>query len=67
MNERRIRTVAKTVSWRVLATASTMLVVYVYTRELALMIGVGIIELALKLILFYAHERLWSNTSWGIK
>ena len=65
--EKRIRTIAKTISWRVLATSSTMLIVYIYTREFVLMLGVGVIEVTLKLILFYAHERLWSNSRWGLK
>jgi len=67
VGERRVRTIAKTISWRVIATVSTMLIVYVYTRELALMLGVGVIEITFKLILFYTHERLWSNSRWGLK
>ena len=67
MEEQRIRTIAKTISWRVIATFATMLIVYLYTREMALSIGVGAVEVVSKMALYYAHERLWSKSRWGMK
>ena len=67
MEEQRIRTIAKTISWRVIATFATMLIVYLYTREIVLTIGVGVIEVIAKMMLYYAHERLWSKSRWGMK
>ena len=67
MEEQRIRTIAKTISWRVIATFATMLIVYLYTREMVLTIGVGVIEVIAKMMLYYAHERLWSKSRWGMK
>ena len=66
MEERRIRTIAKTISWRALATLATMLIVYVYTREMLLSIGVGAVEVGAKIALYYAHERLWARSRWGV-
>ena len=67
MEEQRIRTIAKTISYRVIATFATMLIVYLYTREMVLMIGVGVVEVVAKMTLYYAHERLWSISRWGVK
>ena len=36
------RTLLKTISYRVIATVTTMVIVYLYTREMALSFGVGI-------------------------
>ena len=67
MEEQRIRAIAKTISWRVIATLVTMLIVYLYTREMVLSIGVGAVEVVAKMALYYAHERLWSKSHWGVK
>ena len=66
MEEQRIRAIAKTISWRVIATFATMLIVYLYTREMVLSIGVGAVEVVAKMALYYAHERLWSKSRWGM-
>ena len=66
MEEQRIRAIAKTISWRVIATFTTMLIVYRYTREMVLSIGVGAVEVVSKMALYYAHERLWSKSRWGM-
>ena len=67
MEEQRTRTIAKTISWRVISTFATMLIVYLYTREMAVMIGIGVVDGVAKMALYYAHERLWSKSRWGMK
>ena len=59
------RTLLKTVSWRTIATITTMVIVYLYTREMALSFGVGAFEVTSKLALYYFHERMWQRVSWG--
>jgi uncharacterized membrane protein len=59
------RTLIKTISWRALATCTTIALVYGFTRELTLAAGIGGLELILKLALYYAHERVWNTLSWG--
>ena len=55
----------KAISWRIIATVTTMGIVYVYTGELALSLGVGVIEVFLKLFFYYSHERIWDKITWG--
>ena len=64
INESHERSIVKGISWRIIATTDTFLVVFIITClldqcsvENALKIG-GI-EFFLKLLIYYAHERVW--------
>ena len=59
------RSIAKALVWRIIAAAITALTVYVFTREAQLSIGVGIVDSAVKIFVYYAHERLWTRISFG--
>ncbi len=59
------RTVAKAISWRVVATLTTMTAVYIFTGEWFITIGVGIVEVVAKITFYYFHERIWHKISWG--
>ncbi len=61
----RERSLLKAVSFRVLATILTMVLVYAFTGELALMIGIGLADFVLKIVLYYVHERAWGTISFG--
>jgi adenylylsulfate kinase len=67
MNESHLRSVIKAITWRVLGTLSTVLMVFVMTRALTVSLAVGVAEFFSKVILFYVHERLWSQVGFGIK
>ena len=67
MTDGRIRSVLKGVTWRVIATMTTILLVYIYTGSLTLVAQVGVLDVALKFTFYYAHDRAWSKTSWGIE
>lgn len=60
-----LRSLVKALSWRVLATLSTILIVYSFTHKFALSLGVGAVEVVIKLILYYGHERLWLKIPLG--
>jgi len=59
------RYLIKTVSWRVVASLTTMTIVFAFTRELTLSLGVGAVEVITKMILFYLHELGWERIKWG--
>ena len=65
IGETRTRTVFKAVSWRVLATLTTMTIVYLFTREEAITLGVGMSDVLAKIAFYYAHERVWQKVAWG--
>ncbi|HLD43779.1 MAG TPA: DUF2061 domain-containing protein [Candidatus Nanoarchaeia archaeon] len=59
------RTLAKTISWRVLATLITITIVFTFTGNVRISLGVGAFEVIAKLIFYYLHERLWNRLNWG--
>ena len=61
------RSIAKGISWRVVATTTTIIIVYVFFGRLDLAIAAGMIETVLKVMLYWAHERAWQRVRWGRK
>jgi len=65
--ETNTRSIAKGISWRVIATSTTIIIVYVFFGRLDLAIAAGLIETVLKVGLYWAHERIWFKIRWGKK
>lgn len=61
------RSVVKGISWRIVATTTTIIIVYVFFGRLDLAIAAGLIETVLKVGLYWAHERAWFKIKWGRK
>ncbi len=61
------RSIIKAVTWRIIATSVTTLVIYLFTREVVLAMGVGFVDAAIKIFAYYSHERLWERIGWGRK
>ena len=61
------RSIIKGISWRVVATTTTIIIVYVFFGRLDLAIVAGMIETVLKVGLYWAHERAWFKVTWGRK
>lgn len=65
MSEGRKRTIVKTISWRVMATIITILLVFFFTGRIDISLEIGALEVVLKLLFYYLHERGWNMISWG--
>ena len=59
------RSILKGVTWRVVATTTTILIVYIFFGRLDLAIAAGFIETFLKVGLYWGHERAWFKIKWG--
>ncbi|MBN2119861.1 MAG: DUF2061 domain-containing protein [Candidatus Omnitrophica bacterium] len=59
------RSVVKAIFWRVVATFTTMGIVFILTRKFVLMIEVGLLDIIAKLLFYYLHERIWDKIAWG--
>lgn len=59
------RSVAKALSWRVLGTVATSVLVFFFTRKLTLSLAVGGLEFVSKIGLFWLHERAWDRARYG--
>jgi uncharacterized membrane protein len=65
MFEMRRRSIAKALSWRTLAGFITAAVALAMTGELKFAAQIGIIDTAVKLVIYFAHERLWNKIGYG--
>ena len=65
--ETNTRSIVKGISWRVVATSTTIIIVYVFFGRLDLAIAAGLIETVLKVVLYWLHERVWFKIHWGRK
>ena len=63
--ESRLRSVLKTISWRILATTTTVLIAYFIFRDISNALKVGGIEFFAKMIIYYLHERAWQAIPYG--
>jgi len=61
------RSIVKGISWRVVATTTTIIIVYIFFGRLDLAIAAGLLESILKVGLYWAHERAWFQVRWGRK
>jgi adenylylsulfate kinase len=56
------RTVVKTITWRIIAVLTTVLVIYAWTKNWTISLASGLIANAMKTIFYYIHERVWNLT-----
>ena len=61
------RSIVKGISWRVVATTTTIAIVYFFFDRLDLAIAAGMIETVLKVGLYWGHEKIWQRILWGKK
>jgi adenylylsulfate kinase len=65
--ESAMRSISKAVSWRIVATATTTLLVYAFTGRTDLAVTIGLVEAITKMALYYFHERAWNRLNMGRK
>ena len=65
MSEERKRSIAKGITWRLLASSATIAIVFIFTGSLKASFGVSLSEIFVKTSLYYLHERLWDRIRWG--
>ncbi|MDG3580993.1 DUF2061 domain-containing protein [Galbibacter pacificus] len=59
------RSIAKSVSWRIVGTMDTILISWFVTGTFKLALSIGFIELVTKMTLYFVHERVWERIKWG--
>lgn len=59
------RSFLKALTWRFLASLTTVILVLVFTGDLTLAGTVGVFDITSKLLIYYAHERAWDRVDWG--
>ena len=64
-SEKALRSVAKSVSWRIIGTLDTIIISWAITGKATLALSIGVVELFTKMVLYFFHERIWNLVKWG--
>ncbi len=64
--ESHTRSIVKGITWRVIASGTTMVVVFIVTGDLTLVASVGAVDIIAKVFFYYLHERTWGKVRWGV-
>lgn len=64
-SEKPIRSVVKTISWRIIGTMDTIGISWLLTGEVKTALAIGSVEMVTKMILYFGHERLWNVIKFG--
>jgi uncharacterized membrane protein len=59
------RSLAKAVSYRILGSTGTALIVLIFSGSLKLSLGAGALDMVLKISLYFVHERIWNYIPYG--
>lgn len=59
------RSIAKAVSYRLLGSATTGLIMYVLTNRASLSLIGGALDVVLKIGAYFVHERIWNHINFG--
>ena len=67
MKATKLRSLLKTLSWRIVGTLDTMALGWYITGDGLVGLKIGALELFTKFILYYFHERIWLRSTFGTK
>lgn len=59
------RSLAKTISWRIIGTLDTLLLSWIIIGEASTAALIASVEFVSKMILYFFHERAWTKIKWG--
>jgi uncharacterized membrane protein len=60
------RSFAKSITWRLCATLTTVILVWIFFGDVKAALSVGIVEVIVKMVVYYIHERTWNKVEWGL-
>jgi uncharacterized membrane protein len=66
MKSAKKRHLAKTITWRVLATLTTTIIAWLVSGDPSTGFFVGGIEFFVKMPVYYFHERMWYRSNFGL-
>lgn len=55
------KSLLKTITWRITASTTTLLLVYIMSGELKIAGTIAFMEIFIKMLVYYLHERIWEN------
>lgn len=61
------RSFLKTITYRILGTSVTILIGYKITENFKIGLAIGSLDVIMKMLLYFVHERIWQNIDYGKK
>jgi uncharacterized membrane protein len=61
VQETHMRSILKGITWRLVASFTTITIAWYITGQVGLALEIGFIEIFAKLIIYYIHERIWAR------
>jgi len=65
--ETKLRSFVKATSWRITGTIDTFILSWIITGKPQVALTIAGVEVLTKIFLYWIHERIWNNISWGIR
>jgi len=65
MADKHYRSLVKAVSWRITGSIDTLIISFLITGKIKWALTISGVELFTKVGLYYLHERVWDNLSFG--
>ncbi len=65
--ESRLRSLVKSLSYRIISIAGTGILTWVITRDIRETVSITLIIQVFLVILYYSYERIWVKINWGRK
>jgi len=65
LSEKPLRSLAKTVSWRITGSLATFLISYIISNDLTVAGSIATMQIISNTILYFIHERIWNKIKWG--
>ena len=59
------RSLVKALTFRIFATLTTVLVFYFFSGKIAIALGAGVVDMIIKILIYYIHERIWDKVDYG--
>ena len=59
------RSLIKAISYRFFGTLASFLIVYILTNKGNIAAIAALLDVIVKIIVYYFHERVWNKISWG--
>ncbi len=65
MNVKKSRSLAKSLTWRVVALITTFVTLYALSKDINMATMATIITNTVNFVAYYYHERAWNAIGWG--
>jgi uncharacterized membrane protein len=65
MSESTVRSLVKTISWRITGSSATFAISYLISGNWAIASSIALSQLVANTVLYFIHERVWNTIKWG--